>query len=176
VGCGYTVDGVYGELGQVDGHLNYQAGSIDVSKTTVLGKSYGDFNLERFAALRPDLLIDFSMDGKTLWYVPEGLTGRISDLAPTIGIKGQGLKNTDEAIESFVELARDLGADTESQELAAARAEYDAALAGLKEIAADKGHVKILLVSRSPEFMYAAHPTNFPETRPSKSLASTSWK
>lgn len=92
-----------------------------------------------------------------------GAWGSISEIAPSIGIKGQGIKNTDEAIESFVDLASDLGADTRSQKLAEAKAEYDAALAELEEIAADKGDVKILLVSRTPEFMYAAQPTNFPE-------------
>lgn len=161
--AGYKVDGVYGELGEVDGHLNYQAGSIDVDETTVLGKTYGDFNLEQFAALRPDLLIDFSMDGKTLWYVPEELKGQITELASTIGIKGQGIKNTDEAIESFVDLAADLGADTDSAELAAAKEDYEEALAEIKQVAAEKTDLDILLVSRTPELMYAAHPTNFPE-------------
>ncbi len=123
--AGYKVDGVYGELGDVDGKLTYQAGSIDTSQVDVLGKTYGEFDAQRYAVMQPDLLIDFSMDGKSLWYVPTEQSKQIFEAAPTLGLTGQGIPDTDAAIETFVELAGKLGADTDSDALAADKAAYD---------------------------------------------------
>jgi len=56
--AGFRVDGVYGELKKTNGQLDYQAGDIDLAKLTVLGQTYGEFNIERYAAMRPQLLVD----------------------------------------------------------------------------------------------------------------------
>lgn len=161
--AGYQAAGVYGELGEVDGKLNYQAGSIDTSKVEVLGKTYGEFNTQEYGLMGPDLLIDFSMDGKSLWYIPAEQSKQILDQAPSIGIGGQGIPDTDTAIETFVELAGKLGADTDSPELAADKEDYDAALDRVKQAAEGKQDIKVLLVSRSKDTFYTASPKNFPE-------------
>ncbi|MEU6136535.1 hypothetical protein [Nocardioides sp. NPDC047086] len=62
------VDGVYGDLPEPP---NYLTGHLDVSETKVLGNAWGQFNVEEYAAMNPDLLIDMTVDGTTLWYAGE---------------------------------------------------------------------------------------------------------
>ncbi len=163
--AGYKVSGVYGELGEVDGELTYQAGAIDLDQVEVLGKTYGEFDTTKFALLEPDLLIDFAMDGSSLWYVPAEQVKQVKEIATTIGLQGQGLTGTDEAIQMFVDLAGKLGADVESAELAEDKAAYDAALERVRTAAKGKKEVKVLLMSLTQDGAYAAAPTNFPEVQ-----------
>ena len=84
---GFKVKGAYGELKTTDGKLDFQAGNLDLSEITVIGSTYGEFNLEKYAAMGPQLLIDESFDDKNLWYVPQESAAEIEAVAPTLGIK-----------------------------------------------------------------------------------------
>jgi len=79
---GYQVAGVYGDLPEPP---NYLTGNLDVSETKVVGKAWGEFNVEEYAAMNPDLLIDMTFDGKTLWYTGE-VEEQVSKLAPTLAM------------------------------------------------------------------------------------------
>ncbi|GAB2887741.1 hypothetical protein GCM10027074_65060 [Streptomyces deserti] len=41
----------------MNGSPDPQAGDMDVTKLTSLGTEWGQFNIEKYAALRPDLLV-----------------------------------------------------------------------------------------------------------------------
>lgn len=162
--AGYQVAGVYGELGTKNGKLDYQAGSLDLSKVTVLGKTYGDFSIERYAALQPDLLVDQSMDSKTLWYIPPEASKQIYALAPAVGMKMLGL-SLPPIIEQFVDLARMLGADPETPALRTAKADFDDAVAEVRAAVAAKPGLRVLVVSRDPDNAFLGNPVDHPDLK-----------
>ncbi len=59
---GVEVKGVFGPTTTKDGKADVQAGDMDVSKPTVLGNEWGQFNIEKYAALAPDVLISTMFD------------------------------------------------------------------------------------------------------------------
>ncbi|GAA0266112.1 siderophore-binding protein DesE [Cryptosporangium japonicum] len=160
--AGYQVKGAYGELTPgADGKLSYQAGSLDLSKIEVLGKTYGEFDTEKYALMNPELLIDYTFDQKALWYVPQAQASRVEKLAPTVAVPGN-YKTTDEAISTFVELAGKLGADTSSSALSTAKSDYSAALASVASVAKSSG-LKVAIMSPSKDSLYVVNPAMLPE-------------
>ncbi|GLY04442.1 ABC transporter substrate-binding protein [Actinoplanes sp. NBRC 101535] len=160
--AGYQVAGVYGELQPgADGKLSYQVGSLDVSKVQVIGKTYGEFDTEKYALMNPELLVDYTFDQKALWYVPAAQSEKILGLAPAIAVPGD-YENTDVAIATFVELAGKLGADTKSAALTSAKADYDAALKAVAEAASASG-LTVAVMSPGTDSLYVANPSYLPE-------------
>lgn len=77
--------GVFGPTKGEDGEADVQAGDLDVDKVTVLGNAWGEFSIEEYAALEPDVLISSMYEEDTLWYVPEESEEEILSIAPSIG-------------------------------------------------------------------------------------------
>jgi iron complex transport system substrate-binding protein len=159
---GYRVAGVYGELRTTDGRLDYQAGSLDLSKVTVIGKTYGEFNVEQYASVRPQLLVDLTFDNKRLWYVSADVAKQIDPLAPTIGMRMQGL-DLPGIIDEFVALAGKLGADPAAA--STTRADFEAAAGSIKTVAATRADIRVLAVSRDRDKVYLADPGQHPDLR-----------
>ncbi|WP_235738858.1 ABC transporter substrate-binding protein [Nocardioides alcanivorans] len=158
--AGYQVDGIFGELGD-DPASVYQRGSVDLSKVTTIGSTWGEFDIDEYAQMTPDLLLDFVFDG-ALWYVPSKQEKKIEKRAPILGVNGQP-DTVDEAIEMFVDLAGRLGADTTCNEaLADAKDDYDEALGEVVEEA--KG-LKVLIASGTETTLYVVNPVTLPETK-----------
>ena len=86
------------------------SGSRKGQNCCMVGSTYGEFSLEKLAAATPGLLIDLSFDDKTLWYVDAKVEQQVTALCPTLGVKMLDL-NLVEVIESFTDLAVQLGAD-----------------------------------------------------------------
>ncbi|WP_328529866.1 ABC transporter substrate-binding protein [Nocardioides sp. NBC_00368] len=152
---GYRVAGVYGDLPEPP---NYLTGDLDVSETKVLGKAFGEFNVEEYAAMNPDLLIDMTFDGKTLWYAGE-VEKQVDKLAPTLAMQLTGLSVT-EQIEAFHELAEDLGADPEIDE---AKAEFEDAVARIEAAVKKNPDLTVLAVSSYGEEIYFANAPEHPD-------------
>lgn len=152
---GYEVAGVYGDLPEPP---NYLTGNLDVSKTKVLGKAWGEFNVEEYAAMNPDLLIDMTFDGKTLWYAGE-VEKQVDKLAPTLAMPLTGLSVT-EQIEAFHALAEDLGADPEIDE---AKAEFEEAVARIKAAVKKNPDVTVVAASTYGEEIYFANAPEHPD-------------
>ena len=152
---GYQVAGVYGDLPEPP---NYLTGNLDVSKTKVLGKAWGEFNVEEYAAMNPDLLIDMTFDKKTLWYAAE-VEKQVEKLAPTIGMPLTGLSVT-EQIEAFSKLATDLGAKPEVDD---AKAEFEDAVARIKAAVKKNPDLTVLAVSSYGEEIYFANAPEHPD-------------
>lgn len=157
--AGYQVDGIYGELGD-DPASAYQRGNVDLTAMTRLGSTWGEFDVDAYAAMEPDLLLDFSFGGE-LWYVPGKLEKQIADRAPILGLNGQPT-TIDEAIELFVDLAGRLGADpTCDESVQDAKADYEEALA---DITAAERDLKVLVASGSDTSFWVVNPAALPET------------
>ncbi len=152
---GYEVAGVYGDLPEPP---NYLTGNLDVSKTKVLGKAWGEFNVEEYAAMNPDLLIDMTFDGKTLWYAGE-VEKQVDKLAPTLAMPLTGLSVT-EQIEAFQTLAEDLGAEPEIDE---AKAEFEEAVARIRAAVKKNPDVTVVAASTYGEEIYFANAPEHPD-------------
>jgi len=82
---GIQCAGVFGPTTLKDGSPDPMAGDVDVSKVTVIGNTWGEFTIEKYAALSPQLLISHMFEPPTFWYVPDQRQADL-DRAP----RGQG--------------------------------------------------------------------------------------
>jgi iron complex transport system substrate-binding protein len=160
--AGFKVKGAYGELAATDGKLNYQAGNLDLSGITVIGKTYGEFSVEKYAGLAPELLVDMSFDPTSLWYVPADSAKKIEAIAPTLGIHMFD-KNLVEIIGEFTALAASLGADTNAPAVVSARAAFEAAVAKVKAAVAAKPGLRVVAMSRTADEAWIANAAQHPD-------------
>ncbi|POX52423.1 ABC transporter substrate-binding protein [Streptomyces sp. Ru72] len=154
---GVDVKGVFGPTRTKDGKADVQAGDLDVDKVTVLGNEWGQFNIEKYAALAPDLLVTTMFDAAgTLWYVPEESKKKILAVgAPSVGISVYD-RQMPEPLQRMLELAESLGADTASARTAQAKKRFEDAAARLRAAAKAKPDIKVLAGSASQDVFYVS--------------------
>ncbi|MBD3138961.1 ABC transporter substrate-binding protein [Microbispora bryophytorum] len=156
-GLQQKVVGVFGETKRADGSPEPQAGDLDVNKVTILGNVWGEFNIEKYAALRPDLLVTHMYDPGALWYVPDESKDKIVKLAPTVAVSVARVPMT-EPIERYAALAESLGADLTAPKVAEAKARFEAAAESVRTAVADNPGIKVLAASGSPDVLYVSNP------------------
>jgi iron complex transport system substrate-binding protein len=166
---GYQVAGAYGELKPVDGKLSYQAGDLDVSKITVLSDVYGEFDVEKFAAMNPQVLIDLMFEPGKLWYLPDDLQTKVEQVSPTIGMEMLNLGLVD-IITSFEVVAGKLGADLTASLVTDARKAFDDATAKAKEAIAAKPELTVVGISREADKVWITNADQAPDLGYWKSL------
>ena len=158
-GVDKQIVGVYGPTTLKDGRPDPQAGELPVQGRTVIGNAYGEFNIEKYAGLRPELLIDnMYVDGE-LFYVPAESKDKIFALAPQAAVS-TGAVPLPKPIERYAALAAALGADPKAPKVTQAKARFDQAVEKLRsaaEQAAGRG-IKVLAASGSPDLFYASNP------------------
>ncbi|MER5430692.1 ABC transporter substrate-binding protein [Streptomyces sp. NPDC002588] len=153
---GIQVKGVFGPTRTTDGKADVQAGDMDVSKVTVLGNVWDEFNVEKYAALAPDVLISTMFDDAgTLWYVPEASKDKIAKLAPSVGISVYDRQLT-APLERVWELAESLGADMSAAEVTDAKKRFETAATRLRAAAKAKPGIKVMAGSASAELFYVS--------------------
>lgn len=166
---GYQVAGVYGDLRPVDGKLSYQAGDLDLDKVTVLADTYGSFDVEKFATMSPQVLIDLMFVPDQLWYLPDDLLTKVEQVSPTIGMEMLNLGLLD-IIGSFADLAAALGADVTSGGVTEAKSAFDAATASVKAALAAKPDLTLVGVSRTADKVWVTNADQAPDLGYLKSL------
>lgn len=145
--------GVFGEAS--DPALS---GELDTTAVTVLGDAWGQFDLERYATLEPDLLVTDSYVPDRLWYVPDDNLSRIRSANPNVVAIQIGHRRLPEIIDQYRSLAAALGADTAARAVTAAEQRFaDAAQAVREAVAANPG-VRVLAASASPQLFYVSDP------------------
>ncbi|UUU22327.1 ABC transporter substrate-binding protein [Streptomyces sp. DSM 40750] len=153
---GIDVKSVFGPTKTTDGKADVQAGDLDISKLTILGNVWDEFNVEKYAALSPDVLITTIFDDAgTLWYVPEASKDKIAKLAPSVGISAYDRQMT-EPLQRMLELAKSLGADVESEKITAAKKRFEDAAARLRAATKAKPDIKVLAGSASQDIFYVS--------------------
>ncbi|MFF0460808.1 ABC transporter substrate-binding protein [Streptomyces mexicanus] len=154
---GIQAKGVFGPTTTKDGKADVQAGDMDVSKVTVLGNEWGQFNIEKYAALAPDVLISTMFDNVgTLWYVPEESTKKILAVgAPTVGISVYDRQMT-EPLQRMLALAESLGADVSTDKVKQAKKRFEDAAARLRAAARAKPDIKVMAGSASQDLFYVS--------------------
>ncbi|GGL15171.1 ABC transporter substrate-binding protein [Mangrovihabitans endophyticus] len=156
-GIDRQIVGVFGETTKADGSADPQAGDLDVTAVTVLGNAWGEFSVEKYAALRPDLLVTHMYDPGALWYVPDDSKDKILALAPSVAIT-TARKSLVKVIERYAELCASLGADLRAATVTAAKARFDAASDAVRKAAAANGGLRVLAASGSPDLFYVSTP------------------
>ncbi|MFJ9343998.1 ABC transporter substrate-binding protein [Streptomyces sp. NPDC101733] len=154
---GVKVKGVFGPTKTADGKPDVQAGSLDIGKVQILGNVYDEFNVEKYAALQPDLLVTNTWDG-SYWYVPEASKDKILKLAPAAAVKVGGDASLDVALARTADLAKSLGADLNNKKTVDAKARFEAAAAKLREATKANPGIKVLVGSGSADLFYASTP------------------
>ncbi|WP_405096674.1 ABC transporter substrate-binding protein [Micromonospora sp. NBC_01412] len=149
--------GVFGETTRADGSKEPQAGDLDVAKVAVLGNVWGEFSIEKYAALNPDLLVTHMYDPGAFWYVPDESRDKILGLAPTVAIKTARVP-MNRPIERYAELAASLGADLKAKKVTDAKARFEAAAESVRQAVKANPGIKVLAASGSPDLFYASNP------------------
>ncbi|GGP57407.1 ABC transporter substrate-binding protein [Streptomyces calvus] len=153
---GVQVKGVFGPTETKDGKPDVQAGDMDISKVTVLGNVWDQFNVEKYAALAPDVLISTMFDDAgTLWYVPEASKDKIAKLAPSVGISVFDRQLT-APLQRMWELAESLGGDMKAARATDAKKRFEEASERLRKAAKAHPDIKVMVGSASPELFYVS--------------------
>ncbi|WP_405678698.1 ABC transporter substrate-binding protein [Streptomyces sp. NBC_01511] len=166
---GIEVTGVFGPTKLKNGEPDVQAGSVDVDKVTVIGNAWGEFNVEKYASLQPDLLITNMNIPPALWYVPEESANKIEALAPTIGILSAKTSLLT-AVGRYAELAASLGADLKAKNVTDAKARFEAASEELRRAAKAKPGLKVMAVAARQDLCGVGAPDDFADLRYYKQL------
>ncbi|MEU0339939.1 ABC transporter substrate-binding protein [Streptomyces bobili] len=151
---GIQVKGVFGPTRTTDGKADVQAGDMDITKVKVIGNVWDEFNVEKYAALAPDVLISTTFDNAgTLWYVPEASKDKIAKLAPSVAVSVYDRQIT-APLERMWELAESLGADMTAA--ADAKKRFETAATRLRAAAKAKPEIKVMAGSASDQLFYVS--------------------
>ncbi|MEV4559479.1 ABC transporter substrate-binding protein [Kitasatospora sp. NPDC049285] len=149
--------GVFGETKASDGKADPQAGSLDVDRIEIIGNAWGEFSIEKYAALRPELLVTHMYEPDALWYVPDESKDKIVPLAPVVAIS-TGKVSITQPIEHYAKLAESLGADLKAPKVTDAKARFEKAAESVRQAAKAAGGVKVMACSGSADIFYVSNP------------------
>jgi iron complex transport system substrate-binding protein len=152
---GIEVKGVFGPTKTKDGKADVQAGDIDVSKVEVLGNVWGEFNVEKYTGLAPELLVTAMWEKDALWYVPDASKDKILKLAPSVAL-WVAQTTIPKAIQRHEDLAASLGADVKAKKVTDAKTRFEKAAARLRAAAKSNPNVKVMIGSASQELFYVS--------------------
>ncbi|NLU78608.1 ABC transporter substrate-binding protein [Micromonospora sp. HNM0581] len=156
-GLGREIVGVFGETKKADGSADTQAGDLDVESVEILGNVWGEFSVEKYAALRPELLVTHMYDPGAYWYVPDESQDKILPLAPVATITTARVPMT-KPIERYAQLAESLGADLSAAKVTDAKARFEAAAESVRQAVAANPGIKVMAASGSPDLFYVSNP------------------
>jgi iron complex transport system substrate-binding protein len=153
---GIEVKGVFGPTRTKDGKADVQAGDMDVSKLTVFGNVWDQFNVEQYAAFQPEVLISTTFDSAgTLWYVPQASKDKIAKLAPSVALSVYDRQLT-KPLARMWELAESLGADLKAAKAVQAKKDFEAAAERLRKAAKARPEIKVMAGSASQDLFYVS--------------------
>ncbi len=150
--------GVFGPMHMEDGSKAPQAGDVDPQQVESIGEAWGEFDLEKLAALRPDLVVTQSYSGENaLWNIPPEAEPALKTIAPAVSILVRDVPIT-QPLQRFEQLAKALGANLESPENTEAKSGFNQAVDDLKAAVAEKPGLSVLVISGAPDNLYIANP------------------
>ncbi|MEQ4716961.1 ABC transporter substrate-binding protein [Nonomuraea sp. B19D2] len=155
---------VFGPHRLKDGGRDPEVGEVDIAKVESIGNVWGEFNVENYASLQPDLLVAGMYQKNTLWYVPQESAPAVDQIARSVGVQLSG-KPLVEIIEKYGQLAAALGADPQAAPVVEAKNRFDAASAALKALAAAKPGLKVMVVTATPDNLYVAYLPDHPDIK-----------
>ncbi|MGH3313286.1 MAG: ABC transporter substrate-binding protein [Streptomyces sp.] len=156
-GAGDKIVGVFGPTKKKNGEPDVLAGDLNVKKLEIIGNAFGEFDIEKYAKVRPELLITNMYVPDALWYVPEESKAKILKLAPALALKTAETSMLD-AVKRFAQLAESLGADLKAKKVTDAKARFEKAAEKLRTTAKASGGVKVMAASGAADLLYVSDP------------------
>ena len=127
---------------------------LDLTGIEILSEVWGEVDIEKAAALDPDLIVAEYWPLENTWSGGKDVSAALEALAPVTGpIQGDSILTL---IEDYEALAASLGADLDRPEIAADKADFEAALARFKAAVAAKPGLTALAVWAGEDALYVA--------------------
>jgi iron complex transport system substrate-binding protein len=127
---------------------------LDLTGIEIIGQAWGEVDIEKAAALAPDVVIAEYWPLDAVWSGGEAVVNALSPLAPITGVtQGDSILTL---IEDYEALATSLGADLSKPEIAADKAAFETSLAAFKAATAAKPDLTALAVWAGPDALYVA--------------------
>lgn len=162
ISLGIKPVGIYAS-GPIKDDLNLK--DLDLSGITILSETWGEIDVEKAAALKPDLIVaDWWPAEKAYSGLEEGVKAsskKLKDLAPIVGV-AQG-DSTEELAQGYEDLAASLGSDVDGAKIADQKKAFETAKAAFKKAIADQPELSVLAVSPAEDLLYVANPKYAPE-------------
>ncbi|MDT9689171.1 ABC transporter substrate-binding protein [Streptomyces sp. P9(2023)] len=165
---GIEVKGVFGPTYVEDPKTkekkpDVQAGDLDIAKVKVLGNVWGEFKIEEYLKLQPELLITDMWEKNDLWYVPAEQKDKILKIAPSVALWAAD-KSMPAVLQRHADLAASLGADVKTKQIQDDKARFEAAAERVRQAAKGKKDIKVLIGSGSPDLFYVSTPVRPTDT------------
>ncbi|MDI3404328.1 ABC transporter substrate-binding protein [Streptomyces cavernicola] len=161
---GIKVKGVFGPTKGKGGKPDVQAGDMDISELEILGNEWGQFNVEKYAALAPEVLITDMWLKDALWYVPDESKDKILKLAPSVALWAAET-TMPKALQRRADLAESLGADLKAKQVTDAKARFEKAAERLRQAAKARPEIKVMIGSASADLFYVSLAKTSADTR-----------
>lgn len=127
---------------------------LDLTGIEIIGQAWGEVDIEKAAALAPDLIIAEYWPLDKAWSGGEDVVNALSPLAPITGVT-QG-DSVLALIEDYEALAAGLGADLSKSEIAADKRAFETSLAAFKAATSAKPDLTALAVWAGSDALYVA--------------------
>ncbi|HWV22900.1 MAG TPA: ABC transporter substrate-binding protein [Thermomicrobiales bacterium] len=154
--------GLFGWNVLADGTLGDAGGNIDPEGIPTAGDVNEPIRVEDAIAVEPDLIITLSWtldDPNDYWSIDGSVLDQVKAVAPIIALSATGI--ADKNTERFAELAGLLGADLDSPELVAAKADYNEADEQFTQLAGEKSDLQVLFLAVTEETTWVANPQDW---------------
>ncbi|MFG3260194.1 ABC transporter substrate-binding protein [Streptomyces sp. NPDC048172] len=149
--------GVFGPTKQKNGKPDVIAGELDIDKLEIIGNAFGEFDIEKYAKTRPEVLITNMYVKDALWYVPDESKEKILKLAPAVAMQAAEVSMV-KSIERFAKLAESLGADLKAKSVTDAKTRFEKASATLRKAAKASGGLRVMAASATADLLYVSDP------------------
>jgi len=133
---------------------------LDLSGIELVGQSWGEVDIEKVAALQPDLIVAEWWDRNESWSGGK-VVDQIREIAPVTGVLASD--SIVGMIADYEELAASLGADLSAPAIADAKAAFETSLDAFKTAVAAKPNLVALAVYTGDDAIYVADPAGAAE-------------
>lgn len=158
---GMEVVGVFGPQRQKDGTPEPAAGNVDLDAVESAGDTWTEVNLEKLAAIDPDLIVTGIASG-AMWVINDKQIDEIEQIAPIFAIEVYD-KPATEILARYEELAVALGGDPSSPTLDQAKKDFEAATADLQAAIEEKPGLLTMFTYADADGLYIAKVKDFPD-------------
>ncbi|REH28430.1 iron complex transport system substrate-binding protein [Kutzneria buriramensis] len=154
--------GVFGPQKTADGKKEVQVGNVDLAAETSIGNAWDDFSMEKFAALKPDLVVTGLTGAKPadLWVIKDDLATKVQQIAPVVALSEYKV-TWPKVMARYEDLAVALGGDAKSAAITKAKADFQQASDDLKAAIKARPGLKVLVVSSDKDNLYVCKPEFF---------------
>ncbi|HZE39400.1 MAG TPA: ABC transporter substrate-binding protein [Stackebrandtia sp.] len=162
-GVRQQIAGVYGPTKLSDGKPDPQAGDLPIDDVVNLGNTWGKFNVEKYASLKPQVLITNMYQKDKPWFLPDESADEILKLAPAICLSTANAKLT-KVFKRFQALAKALGADQSASRISRAVDDFESASDELRTRAKAKKRgrkLTVMAASADDQKLYVVDPSAY---------------